>query len=61
MTLSPGIVGGRDLHIQCSCPGCGRCWGWGGAGEREEGGAVVGAVRCERRGVGDGSEGVDVG
>ena len=61
MTLSPGIVGGRDLHIQCSCPGCGRCWGWGGAGVREEGEAVVGAVRCGRRGVGDGSEGVDVG
>ena len=61
MTLSPGIVGGRDLHIQCSCPGRGRCWGWGGAGVKEEGEAVVGAVRCGRRGVGDGSEGVEVG
>ena len=33
----------------------------GGAGVKEEGEAVVGAVRCGRRGVGDGSEGVDVG
>ena len=31
------------------------------AGKREGGEAVVGAVRCGRRGVGDGSEGVDVG
>ena len=28
---------------------------------KEEGEAVVGAVRCGRRGVGDGSEGVEVG
>ena len=60
MTLSPGMVG-RCLHIQCSCSGCGRCWGWGGAGKREGGEVVVGAVRCGRRGVGDGGEGVDVG
>ena len=31
------------------------------AEEREGGEAVVEAVGCERRGVGDGSEGVDVG
>ena len=31
------------------------------AGKREGGEAVVEAVGCERRGVGDGSEGVDVG
>ena len=33
----------------------------GGAGVKEEGEAVVGAVRCGRRGVGDGSEGVEIG
>ena len=34
MTLSPGIVGGRDLHIQCSCPGRGRCRGCRRGGRR---------------------------